>query len=228
MKTRLVSFTLILVALLMFVFALPAMAQDGQTHTVQPGENLATIAARYNVTIESLMAFNNITNANYVQRGTVLVIPPTGGVALTGTTQSYTVQRGDSLYTIALRYQTTPEILLASNPNIVAANSITAGMSITVPALPVTTTTTTPVTQQITTTQTTVTQQTYVQPTVYNPPVIQPRRVVNGYYHVQYGDTMLAIAQSFNVDVWNLARANSIYNLNLIYAGQYLRVPGYY
>ncbi|MEQ8672115.1 MAG: LysM peptidoglycan-binding domain-containing protein [Aggregatilineales bacterium] len=226
MKLRLPVLSLIVVSILIFFFAMPVAAQDGQTHTVQPGENLASIAARYNVTMESLMQFNNITNANYIQRGTVLVIPPTGGVALTGATQTYTVQRGDSLYTIALRYQTTPEILLASNSNIVAANAITAGMTITVPALAgTTTTTTTPVTQQTTT----VTQQTtYVQPTVYTAPVIQPRRVVNGYYHVQYGDTMLAIARSFNIDVWNLARANGIYNLNLIYAGQYLRVPGYY
>jgi LysM repeat protein len=47
-------------------------------------------------------------------------------------------------------------------------------------------------------------------------------------YRVQYGDTMSAIAWRLRVDVWTLARTNGIYNLNWIYAGQWLRIPGCY
>lgn len=42
---------------------------------------------------------------------------------------------------------------------------------------------------------------------------------------VNYGDTLSAIAYRVGVDVWSLARANGIYNLNWIYAGQWLRLP---
>lgn len=45
-------------------------------------------------------------------------------------------------------------------------------------------------------------------------------------YIVRYGDTMKGIAWRYGVDVWALARANGIYNLNWIYAGQWLRIPG--
>jgi len=44
-------------------------------------------------------------------------------------------------------------------------------------------------------------------------------------YRVQYGDTMQAIAWRLGVDVWSLARSNGIYNLNWIYAGQWLKIP---
>lgn len=47
-------------------------------------------------------------------------------------------------------------------------------------------------------------------------------------YRVQYGDTMTGIAWRLGMDPWTLARANGIYNLNWIYAGQVLRVPGCY
>jgi len=47
-------------------------------------------------------------------------------------------------------------------------------------------------------------------------------------YQVRYGDTMIGIAARLGVDAWTLARFNGIYNLNWIYAGQWLRVPGCY
>jgi LysM repeat protein len=45
-------------------------------------------------------------------------------------------------------------------------------------------------------------------------------------YVVRYGDNMKSIAARYGVDVWTLARANNIYNLNWIYAGQWLKIPG--
>lgn len=45
-------------------------------------------------------------------------------------------------------------------------------------------------------------------------------------YQVRYGDTMISIAARLGTDAWTLARHNGIYNLNWIYAGQWLRVPG--
>ncbi|MGE5138043.1 MAG: LysM peptidoglycan-binding domain-containing protein [Rudaea sp.] len=44
-------------------------------------------------------------------------------------------------------------------------------------------------------------------------------------YVVQPGDTLLSIARHFGLNVWTLAAANHIFNLNRIYAGQCLFIP---
>jgi len=46
-------------------------------------------------------------------------------------------------------------------------------------------------------------------------------------HYVQYGETLLGIAQMYGVSVWEIARLNGIFNLNLIYAGQRLLIPCY-
>jgi spore germination protein YaaH len=46
------------------------------------------------------------------------------------------------------------------------------------------------------------------------------------YYVVRWGDTLASIARRFGVSMWAIARANGITNLNCIYAGQMLRIPG--
>ncbi len=46
------------------------------------------------------------------------------------------------------------------------------------------------------------------------------------YHRVRYGENMYSIAYRYGVSVWRLARANGIYNLNMIYPGQRLCIPG--
>lgn len=59
-------------------------------------------------------------------------------------------------------------------------------------------------------------------------PVYYPHPTYGCYYWVRYGDTMTSIAARYGTNAWTLARANGIYNLNWIYAGQHLRIPGCY
>jgi LysM repeat protein len=47
-------------------------------------------------------------------------------------------------------------------------------------------------------------------------------------YRVRYGDTLSGVAWRHGVSLWALAQANSIYNMNYIYAGQCLTIPGGY
>jgi LysM repeat protein len=44
-------------------------------------------------------------------------------------------------------------------------------------------------------------------------------------YTVQWGDTLLDIAKKFQVNMWEIAAINDIYNMNLIYTGQTLYIP---
>jgi LysM repeat protein len=44
-------------------------------------------------------------------------------------------------------------------------------------------------------------------------------------YTVRWGDTLYSIGRMHGVGAWQLAAANGIYNLNMIYAGQCLCIP---
>jgi len=110
-------------------------------------------------------------------------------------TGTYTVQRGDTLAAVAQRYNTTTQVLVTLN-GIANINRIYAGQVLRVPVA--------------------------AAPQV----VSQPASTAwGGGYYVRYGDTMLGIARYFGVSPWAIAQANGIYNLNLIYAGQVLRIP---
>lgn len=74
------------------------------TYTVQPGDTLSGIAARYGTTWQALQAANGIANANVIYPGQRLTIRG-GGVAPSG--QTYTVRAGDTLSGIAAKYGTT-------------------------------------------------------------------------------------------------------------------------
>lgn len=65
----------LVIAIICLLLAVPALAQNGIFYTVQPGETLASIAARYDTTIDVLKAANNITNANTIFVGQLIFIP---------------------------------------------------------------------------------------------------------------------------------------------------------
>ena len=81
-------------------------------YTVQAGDTLYRIAARYATTVTAIANANNIADPNVIRPGQVLVIPS----GSSGTTQvRYTVQAGDTLYRIALRYGTTVTAITTAN-----------------------------------------------------------------------------------------------------------------
>lgn len=79
-------------------------------HTVQPGETLTAIAARFGVTVTQIVAWNDLTDPSMVRSGQRLTLRvPHGGWV------SYTVRRGDSLGRIATRHQCSVADLKAWN-----------------------------------------------------------------------------------------------------------------
>jgi len=44
-------------------------------------------------------------------------------------------------------------------------------------------------------------------------------------HYVSRGETLLGIARWYGVSAWSIAATNNIYNLNRIYAGQWLCIP---
>lgn len=77
----------------------PATNSD-TVYTVKSGDTLSAIAAKYGTTYQVLAAYNGIKNPNVISVGQKIKIPGTAKSA-TATQKTYTVARGDSLWTIA-------------------------------------------------------------------------------------------------------------------------------
>ena len=241
----------IAVIALVAIFAFGALgigpASAGGTYTVQPGDSLFTIAARFNVSISQLATINGIYDVNTLTVGQVLVLPdPIAGASgqspivitsntsgITGTTgaiytpvyttpiytqpvvsypagttvstvtsyTSYTVRVGDFLASIADRFGTTPAAILSANfiPN---PNLLYVGQLLTIPR-----------------TRTNVSPAPVVRVAPY---------YTNRYgrvYIVQPGDNLFGIAARFGRNVYSVAQANGILDLNTIYVGEPLAIP---
>lgn len=102
------------------------------TYTVKAGDTLYSIANRYNTTVAKIAAANNITNVNLLRIGQVLKIPGTTTAPPPATTVKYTVKAGDTLYSIAVRYNTTVAKIAAAN-NITNVNFLRIGQVLTIP-----------------------------------------------------------------------------------------------
>ncbi|WP_233208611.1 LysM peptidoglycan-binding domain-containing protein [Planomicrobium sp. MB-3u-38] len=102
------------------------------TYTVKAGDTLYSIAQRFNTTVAKIAAANNITNVNLLRIGQVLKIPGTSTAPPPATTVKYTVKAGDTLYSIALRYNTTVAKIAAAN-NITNVNFLRIGQVLIIP-----------------------------------------------------------------------------------------------
>ncbi len=69
----------------------------------------------------------------------------------------------------------------------------------------------------------------YVGQRLYIPawPPYYPPHWCGSTYTVRRGDTLFRIGRTYGVSAWSIARANHIYNMNYIWAGQRLFIPCY-
>ena len=119
-----------------------------QSYVVQAGDTLIRIAERFNTTVEVILAFNNISNADDVRVGQELVIPPPDAQTPTptpsntpepsatpipaGTIVEYVVQTGDTIVGIATFYETTVEAIVSEN-NLANEDAISLGQQLRIP-----------------------------------------------------------------------------------------------
>ena len=96
------------------------------TYTVQKGDSLWVIANKYGITTEELKSYNNLTS-NLLSIGQVLKIPQ----GKTSTENIYTVKKGDSLWTIANRYNTTVKKIKVLNN--LTSNLLSIGQQLKIP-----------------------------------------------------------------------------------------------
>jgi len=108
--------------------ALPKWKPPSQqifVHRVRRGETLSHIARRYRTSVTALRRINNLRNPNRLYPGQRIKVPQRGAPmprsvpavasVASGTTVTYTVRRGDSLWRLAHRYATTVEQITRDN-----------------------------------------------------------------------------------------------------------------
>ncbi len=140
---------------------------------------------------------------------------------------TYVVQPGDTLFSIAARFNVSVSDLATIN-RIYDVNSLYVGQVLTLPAmLPINVTTNYPVT-----TQPQPATGGAINPVIYTPPVVTypsgtTVTTVTTYtsYTVRQGDFLSAIAQKFNTTPDAIMSANAISDPNLLYVGQILTIP---
>ena len=161
---------------------IPSALLPESTYIVKKGDSLYSIANKYNTTIDELKRINNLTS-NILSIGQVLKLPSdkVSDVEKEENTISYTVQKGDSLYSIARKYSTTIDKI--KDLNNLTTNLLSIGQVLLIPT------------------------DTNLETT----------------YTVQKGDSLYSIAKKYDTTVDRLKQLNNLTS-NLLSVGQILIV----
>jgi len=158
------------------------------TYTVKSGDSLYSIAKRFNTNVNELKSLNNLTS-NTLSIGQILKIPSSStDIDNNSPTTTYTVQSGDSLYSIARRFNTTVDNIKSLNN--LSSNTLSIGQILKIPSSSTDTDNNSPTTT----------------------------------YTVQSGDSLYSIARRFNTTVDNIKSLNNLTS-NTLSIGQILKLP---
>ena len=154
--------------------------QGGNYYTVKSGDSLWSIANKYNTTVNELKSLNNLSS-NILQVGQILVLPSSTNDDNSGNT--YTVKLGDSLWSIANKYNTTVNELKSLNN--LSSDVLQIGQILNIPSNSVS---------------------------------------VGNTYTVKSGDSLWSIANKYNTTVSNLKSLNNL-SSDVLQIGKVLNVP---
>ncbi len=188
---------LLLVALAAAVLVASPRA-GAATITVQPGDSLGAIAARYGVDTMSLARANGIGNPHMIVAGRTLTVT-TGSSGATGGSASasaggYTVRPGDTLSAIAARHGVSVASLQRAN-GLGSAHMIVAGTRLRIPS--------------------------------GGSGGASPASAGGaGGHRVRPGENLSTIAARYGTTAQAIARANGISDPHRVIAGTRLRIPG--
>jgi peptidoglycan DL-endopeptidase LytF len=110
----------------------PSCPSGSFSYTIKSGDTLYKLAIEYNTTVEAIMRINPGIDPNNLQIGQKICIPgPQPGTCPSGSFQ-YTIKSGDTLYNLAIKYNTTVEAIMRINPGI-DPNNLQIGQKICIP-----------------------------------------------------------------------------------------------
>jgi membrane-bound lytic murein transglycosylase D len=93
------------------------IAADRMNHRVRSGESLSVIARQYQVSVDDLQRWNNISDPRTLRAGRNIVVfrSPGQRPSASGGSFKYTVQQGDSLWSIARKHKVKLQDLMSWN-----------------------------------------------------------------------------------------------------------------
>ena len=183
------------------------------TYTVQAGDTLYGIARRSGMNLNTLLSLNGLSQSSVIHPGQTLKLSGASNATVASpvsykstassasTSGTYTVQAGDTLYSIARRSGMSLNTLLSIN-GLSQSSVIRPGQTLSVSGS-ASQTTATPVSYQTTSTST-----------------------GNGTYTVKAGDTLYRIAYNHGISLTTLLSINGLSETSTIRPGQQLVVSG--
>jgi LysM repeat protein len=201
------------------------------SHEVKPGETLTALAKKYNTTIAEITAANAKALKKGLQAGQTLVIPPAAGTAdeVTGiayaapapvqekTTDAaqahipatHHVKPGETLHSLARKYNTTVAELTSANEKILK-RGLQAGQTLTVPGGTVADEATVAATDTV---------------IVPNHASYSDEPTGSAEHKVEAGETLHGLARKYNTSVEAITAANKNKLKKGLQAGQLIKIP---
>lgn len=205
----------------------------GLDYAVQPGDTLLGIAIRYGLDWQDLAIANNLGEYDLLQIGQVLHVPSIDGIggpvaetinAAVAGKQRYTVAAGDTLFTIALRYNITWQELAAIN-GLQEFDLLQIGQEIALPASLDEDSSAASDGEETAGDETAADSPQMVETTDGFEGNRQHKSGVHS-YTVRAGDTPLGIALSHGATLDALLSANGLTTSDFLQIGQVLTIPG--
>ena len=168
-------------------------------YTVKKGDNLYNIAKKYNTTISEITKLNNL-KTNNLSIGQQLKIPETYTKEEEMTMPvyiNYNVKKGDSLYSIANKYNTTVDMIMKDNG--LSKTTLQIGQNLKIRIIG----------------DNIEIEECFGEK--YTPPSTTQSNTQN--YIVKKGDSLYSIAKKFNTTIDNIKNKNNLKN-NLLTIGQ--------
>ena len=106
-------------------------AEQFTLYTVKQGDTLFNISQQYNIKWDLIAQINNLTEPYLLKIGQQLKIPQATTSKVPN--KIYTIQKGDTLASIARAYNVTVSDIVAVNPNLQKSDLITPGQIIKLP-----------------------------------------------------------------------------------------------
>lgn len=173
-------------------------------YTVKAGDNLWNISRKYGVSVEVIIEVNNLRDKDFLSLGQKLEISAIGGGVSNSnqkqepTIITYTVVKGDNLWSISQRYDVKMISIISVN-NLKEISRLSIGQKL----------------------KLLITNIDIAKAEGYSQKAVAEEII----YYVKKGESLWSISREYNVKLESIIAANSITDASKISAGQQLRIP---
>ncbi len=204
------------VLLLFFILSFPIFSladNDGFIiYKVTKGDTLWSISQKYNTSLETILAYNNIKEKDILSLGQIIKIPQNN--FQTTDYIIHIVKKGETLWSIAQRYNLCVDLILATN-NIANSELISIGQEMKIPS------------HKNAVAETNIVNQAVIDKknNNINNNISQPENAEPIVYTVKAGDNLWNISRKYGVSVEVIIEVNNLRDKDLLSLGQKLEIP---